>query len=197
MSISPVTLVRPYHTGSCPQSSYGMQHGRCRNKTSTDSPCVSSAVSYFCCLVLCSQDTTVLSALLQQNPQIRTLDLEGNSGLPDRLMYAAAQAASCSSLKTLDLSGCQLLSPGAYVPDWCPGLTYLDISDTATTDAGVVPIAARLTALRRLALAGCRRVSTQFRCLFVVVQAAYVSAAGPRGWMKWLWAGCTSSLVLL
>lgn len=114
--------------------------------------------------VLCSfaslpQDATVLSALLQQNPLLSTLDLSGNACLPDRLMHAAALAASCSSLETLDLSGCQLLAPGAYVPDWCPGLIQLDVSDTATTDADVRAVAAGLPSLRHLALAGCRRVS--------------------------------------
>jgi hypothetical protein len=108
--------------------------------------------------------------LLQQNSLLSRLDISDNSCLPDRLMHAAALAASCSSLETLDLSGCQLLAPGAYVPDWCPGLTHLNVSDTATTDADVRAIATGLPLLRHLALAGCRRVSTHsVSCIILYV----------------------------
>lgn len=105
----------------------------------------------------------MLAALLHQNAGLVHLNLAGNSGLPDRLLHAASLAASCSGLQTLDLSSCELLRPGAYVPDAFPALTWLDISNTAATDADVQAIATGLPQLQHLALRGCRRV----RALFV------------------------------
>lgn len=113
-------------------------------------------------LLLCLrnvQDFTVLAALLQQNPHLSVLDLGGNSCMPDRLLHAAVLAASCRHLKTLDLSGCELVRPGAYVPDAFPSLVCLDVSNTATTDADVQVLAEGLPLLQSLSIAGCRRVS--------------------------------------
>lgn len=105
------------------------------------------------------QENTVLATLLQQNPHLRVLDLAGNSCLPDRLLHAAVLAASCSKLSTLDLSGCELVRPGGYVPDAFPSLVRLDISGTATADADMQALTEGLPWLQHLALRGCRRVS--------------------------------------
>lgn len=109
--------------------------------------------------VACTQDFTVLAALLQQNPHLRLLDLAGNSCLPDRLLHAAALAASCSNLTSLSLCGCELVRPGRYLPGAFPALLQLDISHTATADADLQALAEGLPCLERLALQGCRRVS--------------------------------------
>jgi hypothetical protein len=105
------------------------------------------------------QDFTVLAALLQQNPHLSVLDLAGNSCMPDRLLHAAVLAASCTHLKTLDLSGCELVRPGAYVPYAFPSLLHVNVSNTATTDADVQALMEVLPLLQSLSIAGCRRVS--------------------------------------
>lgn len=114
--------------------------------------------------------------LLQQNPRLRDLDLAGNSCLPDRLLHAASLAAACSGLRTLDLSGCELVAPGGYLTDAFPALQRLDISNTAVTDADVQALAAELAALESLALRGCRRVSAGFFARYSVQTPAATRA---------------------
>jgi hypothetical protein len=137
----------------------------------------------FCmlCLRLHLQDDTVLSALLRQNSGLRTLNLVGNSNLPDRLLHAASLAASCSGLRTLDVSGCELVAPGRYLPHAFPALEHLNISNTATADADVRELAAGLPQLKSLALRSCRRVSVLHVAQSSGVRACLHSISGSVG----------------
>lgn len=114
-------------------------------------------VPYTC--QICLQASTVLGVLLQQNPNLEVLSLAGNTGLPDRLFRAALLSASCSSLKTLDLSDCELIRTGELVPSSFPNLLRLCISNTSAADADVRQFATQLSFLQHLDLTGCRKVS--------------------------------------
>lgn len=128
--------------------------------------------------------------LLQQNPGLRDLDLAGNSCLPDRLLHAASLAAACSRLRTLDLSGCELVAPGGYLTDAFPALQRLDISNTAVTDADVQVLAAGLAALEGLALRGCRRVSAGFCSILCANASSNKNMAS--GCMPKFWCLCVA-----
>jgi hypothetical protein len=103
----------------------------------------------------CKGPGTLLASLLQQNRHLTSLDLQGNTYLPDRLLAAAVEAASATALVRLNLSGCSLVAPH-YLSTFTQ-LQDLDISGTAAADYAVVALAAALEHLTRLNLSNCRR----------------------------------------
>eukprot|EP00775_Hariotina_reticulata_P005872 gene5872-6113_t len=94
---------------------------------------------------------TLLSVLLEHNPQLTRLDLAGNSCLPSRCLQWALRGAH-PSLRMLSLQGCQQLTLG---------LVSLDLADTSTNDADLRALAGCLSRLQWLSIKGCRQVADE------------------------------------
>jgi hypothetical protein len=87
----------------------------------------------------CLQEPTLLAQLLASCSGLVALDLSRNPRLPDRLLQGALDGAAMpchESLTQLSLAGCDLVAPGYSLALHCGQLRELDISCTASTDAG-------------------------------------------------------------